>query len=56
MLLITRVAVPVLVSVNVRGELVVFTAWLPNVRLLGDNPTAGLFGLTVKEALCELLL
>lgn len=41
MLLIVRLAVPVLVSVTVWGGLLVPRSWVPNVRLVGENVTAG---------------
>jgi len=41
MLVIVRVAVPVLVNVIVCGGLVVFLSWVPKVRLAGDKVTAG---------------
>jgi hypothetical protein len=36
-----RVAVPLLVTVTVRGWLAVFTACDPNVKLVGDSSTRG---------------
>src|SRR5258707_8197695 len=39
--MIVRGPVPVLVSVTVCAGLVVFSGWLPKVRLVGASPTAG---------------
>jgi hypothetical protein len=44
MLLMLSDAVPELVSVTDCAALVVFNVWLANVRLVGDNDTAGVFG------------
>jgi hypothetical protein len=41
MLLIVSGADPVLVSVTVCAVLLVFTNWLPKLRLAGDKDTAG---------------
>jgi hypothetical protein len=41
MLLSVSAAVPVFFSVTACAELVVPTVWLANVKLAGDNPTAG---------------
>ena len=42
-LVMLRVAVPVLVKVMACGELLVPTSWLGNVRLEGDKLTTGLW-------------
>jgi hypothetical protein len=39
--MIVRGPVPVFVSITVCAELVVFSAWLPKVRLVGASITAG---------------
>jgi hypothetical protein len=39
--MIVRGPVPVLVSVTVCAALVVFSSWLPKLRLVGASPTAG---------------
>ena len=41
MLVMLSAALPELVSVTACEALVVPTVWLLNVRLVGDNPTAG---------------
>ncbi len=41
MLVMVSAALPVLVSVTGLDALVVFTAWLAYVRLVGDNDTTG---------------
>ena len=43
MLVIESAAFPVLLSVTLCGALVVFTAWAPKVRLVGERLTAGRF-------------
>jgi len=56
--MIVRGPVPVFVSVTVCAVLVVFSAWLPNVRLVGASITVGVgvSPLPVSEKICGLVL
>jgi hypothetical protein len=56
--LIVRGPVPVFVSVTVSGALVVFSAWLPKVRLVGASVTAGvgIAPVPLSAMFCELVL
>src|SRR5467141_1122412 len=55
---IVRGPVPVLVSVTVCAALVVFSSWLPKVRLVGASPTAGVgfAPVPVNAMFCGLVL
>src|SRR5262249_2858601 len=53
MLVMVRVALPLLVRVTVWGLLVVPTLWLPKARLVGDRVTAGPAPLTTWKRGCE---
>jgi hypothetical protein len=56
--MIVRGPVPVLVSVTVCAALVVFSVWLPNVRLVGARVTAGvgIAPIPLSAMSCELVL
>ena len=56
MLLIFKVAEPVLLNVRFWAALVVPTSWLANVRLAGDNPAAGAIPLPLRPTVCGLPL
>jgi hypothetical protein len=54
MLLIVRVALPVLLSVTILAGLVVPNTWLANIRLVGDRVTAGAIPVPVTGTACGL--
>jgi hypothetical protein len=56
MLLIVKVALPVLLRVKLSGELLAVAGWLAKVKLVGERPAIGVVPVPVKLTVCGLFV